>query len=60
VLYKADAHYAPEGEGAVRFDDPLLGIGWGFDTARAILSPKDAAAPGFAGFASPFVFGQGC
>jgi dTDP-4-dehydrorhamnose 3,5-epimerase len=54
VLYRADDYYAPESDGAVRFDDPLLGIDWGFDTKTAILSAKDAAAPGWAGFASPF------
>jgi dTDP-4-dehydrorhamnose 3,5-epimerase len=40
----------------VRFDDPDLGIDWGIDTARAVLSAKDAAAPAFAAFDSPFRF----
>jgi dTDP-4-dehydrorhamnose 3,5-epimerase len=57
VLYKADDHYAPECDGAVRFDDPALGIDWGIAPGAAILSDKDRAAPGFADFASPFVLG---
>ena len=55
VIYKVDAHYAPDCDGAVRFDDPSLAIDWGIDPARAVLSTKDAAAPAFASFASPFV-----
>ncbi len=54
VLYKVDAHYAPNFEGSVRFDDPELAIDWGIDADRVVLSVKDAAAPGFAGFNSPF------
>lgn len=59
VLYKVDAPYAPDCEGTVRFDDPILGIDWGIDPARAVLSDKDAAAPGFAGFESPFRYEAG-
>lgn len=58
VLYKADDYYAPDCDGAVRFDDPALAIDWGIDPARAILSAKDAAAVPFADFDSPFVFGE--
>lgn len=56
VLYKVDAHYAPDCDGAVRFDDPDLGIDWGIGPARAVLSAKDAAAPAFAAFETPFRF----
>jgi dTDP-4-dehydrorhamnose 3,5-epimerase len=56
VLYKADDYYAPECDGAVRFDDPDLAIDWGLDAAAAILSEKDAGAPAFADFDSPFVW----
>ncbi len=58
VLYKVDAHYAPDCDGAVRFDDPDLGIDWGIDPGRAVLSDKDAAAPLFRNFVTPFVYGQ--
>jgi dTDP-4-dehydrorhamnose 3,5-epimerase len=54
VIYKVDDHYAPDCDGAVRFDDPDLAIDWGIDTARAVLSAKDAAAPAFAAFETPF------
>ena len=56
VLYKCSDFYAPECDGAVRFDDPELGIDWGIDTEEAVLSEKDAAAVSFAEFRSPFVF----
>lgn len=54
VLYKADDFYAPDCDGAVRFDDPDLAIDWGVDPAAVTLSDKDAAAPAFAAFKSPF------
>ena len=56
VLYKVDDYYAPECDGAVRFDDPDLAIDWGFATERAVLSDKDAAAPWFRDFETPFVY----
>ncbi len=58
LLYKCSDSYAPDCDGAVRFDDPALGIDWGIDPATAILSDKDRAAQGFAGFSSPFRFGD--
>lgn len=54
VLYKCSDAYAPDCDGAVRFDDPMIGIDWGIDPARAILSDKDRAAPAFQNFATPF------
>jgi dTDP-4-dehydrorhamnose 3,5-epimerase len=45
IVYKCSDYYAPDCEGAVRFDDPDLGIDWGLDAGEAVLSPKDAAAP---------------
>lgn len=56
VQYKVDNHYNAASDGAVRFDDPDLGIDWGMPAARAILSEKDAAAPRWSEFASPFVW----
>ncbi|NRB36620.1 MAG: dTDP-4-dehydrorhamnose 3,5-epimerase [Rhodobacteraceae bacterium] len=55
VIYKCDHGYAPQSEGAVRFDDPDLAIDWGL-TGEAILSDKDAQAGRFANFDSPFVY----
>jgi len=56
VIYKCSDIYAPETEGALRFDDPELAIDWGIDPAAAVLSEKDAAAPFLRDFASPFVW----
>jgi len=58
LLYKCSDVYAPACDGAVRFDDPDLGIDWGIDPATAILSDKDARAQSFAAFQSPFTYGQ--
>jgi dTDP-4-dehydrorhamnose 3,5-epimerase len=54
VAYKASDYYAPECDGVVRWDDTELAIDWGVEAAGACLSPKDAAAPAFAAFDSPF------
>lgn len=55
VLYKCTDYYAPAADGAVRWDDPDLAIDWGIDPGAAILSAKDAAAPRWADWQSPFV-----
>ena len=57
VQYKCSDIYAPDCDGAVRWDDPALGIDWGLTTAP-ILSAKDASAPLFADFVSPFAIGD--
>lgn len=56
LLYKCSDVYAPDCDGAVRFDDPGLGIDWGIDPAAAVLSDKDRRAQGFADFDSPFTY----
>lgn len=53
ICYKCDDYYAPEADGAVRWDS--CGIDWGFD-GTPILSDKDAAAPPLADVDSPFVW----
>ena len=57
VQYKVDTPYAPDCDGAVRWDDPDLAIDWPAATPP-ILSDKDAAAPLFSSWQSPFVFGD--
>lgn len=57
LLYKCTDVYAPDCDGAVRFDDPDLAIDWGIDPGSAILSDKDRKAPLFQNFATPFVYG---
>ena len=56
IIYKCDDIYAPECDGAVRFDDPDIGIEWNIDPNKAILSNKDAAAPSFQDLESPFIY----
>jgi dTDP-4-dehydrorhamnose 3,5-epimerase len=52
IIYKCTDYYDRVSDGAVRWD--TLGIDWG--VAEPVLSPKDAAAPAFADFASPFTW----
>jgi dTDP-4-dehydrorhamnose 3,5-epimerase len=59
IQYKVDAPYSPAHDGAVRFDDPAIGVDWGIDTSRAILSAKDTAAQAFHDFDSPFEYESG-
>ena len=55
--YKCSDLYAPDCDGAVRWDDPDIGIDWGADGAP-VLSDKDAQAPRFwPTSATPFVCG---
>ncbi len=54
VLYKCSDTYAPDCDGAVRFDDPEIGIDWGIDATAAILSDKDARAPSLRDLRNPF------
>lgn len=53
IIYKCSDYYAPECEGAIRFDDADIGINWAL-TGEAILSGKDAEAGSLAEFDSPF------
>jgi dTDP-4-dehydrorhamnose 3,5-epimerase len=57
VQYKVDNPYAPDCDGAVRWDDPDLAIGWPI-TVAPVLSEKDAAAPVFAQWETPFGSGE--
>lgn len=54
LLYKCSDVYAPDCDGAVRFDDPDIGIDWGIAPSAAILSDKDARAPRLRDLATPF------
>lgn len=56
IIYKCSDYYAPDCDGAVRFDCPQIGIDWGLGDLAPVLSEKDAAAPGLADFDSPFVY----
>ena len=56
IIYKCTDYYAPECDGAVRFDDPDIGIDWGMGDTAPVLSEKDAVAPLLNEFDSPFVY----
>ncbi len=45
VAYKQSAHYDPDREFAVAWDDPDVGIEWPLAGRSPILSPRDAANP---------------
>lgn len=48
--YKCDNFYHKASEGAVRFDDPALGVDWKIDLSKAVLSDKDLKNPSFAAY----------
>lgn len=54
VVYKVTSGYAPASEGGLQWNDPALGIDWPVAPAKALLSERDQAWPGFEGFRSPF------
>ncbi|MCG7520517.1 dTDP-4-dehydrorhamnose 3,5-epimerase [Ruegeria sp. Ofav3-42] len=56
IVYKCSDTYAPETEGAIRWDDPDIGIEWPLKPAEVKLSDKDAAALLLSGQESPFTF----
>jgi dTDP-4-dehydrorhamnose 3,5-epimerase len=41
VFYKVTAHYQPDSERGIAWDDPDLGIDWPVEASRAILSDRD-------------------
>ncbi|MBQ9529609.1 MAG: dTDP-4-dehydrorhamnose 3,5-epimerase family protein, partial [Bacteroidales bacterium] len=43
--YKCDSYYAPGFEGAIRWNDPTLGVKWMLEEGEVILSAKDRTAP---------------
>ena len=55
IIYKCSDYYAPETEGALRWDDSDIAIAWPL-TAAPVLSEKDASAPLLADFNSPCTF----
>lgn len=55
VQYKCSDIYSPAHDGAVRWDDPAIGVDWG--VTAPILSDKDAKAPLLATIGTPFQMG---
>ena len=55
IIYKCTDFYAPDCDGAVRWDDPAIGIDWGL-SGDPLLSAKDADAPLLADIGSVFTW----
>ena len=45
VVYKVTSYYSPTHERGLRWNDPALGIDWGIDESRAVLSERDRKHP---------------
>lgn len=56
IIYKCSNYFAPDAAGAVRWDDPAIGIDWQLGDQKPVLSPKDTNAPYLADIDSPFTF----
>lgn len=56
VFYKVSEEYSREHEGAIRWDDPALGIDWPEIGGAPTLSDKDREAPLFAQFETSFTY----
>lgn len=52
--YKCDNYYAPDYEGAIFWNDPVLDIDWQIPPDEAKVSSKDCCHPGMKDFVSPF------
>ena len=46
-MYKVSAHYSPQHDAGIRFDDALLGIDWRIRADALLLSAKDRMLPSF-------------
>ena len=57
IVYKCSDYYTPEAEGALRWDDPDIGIKWPLK-GSPIVSARDALLPSLKAFQSPFIFGE--
>ena len=54
LLYKCTDFYAPESDGSVMYNSAGLGIDWRLGGQTPELSAKDASAPDFADWQTPF------
>jgi dTDP-4-dehydrorhamnose 3,5-epimerase len=56
IFYKVSDFYAPDCEGGIRFDDPLLEISWPLPASGPVISQKDRDLPALGDFESPFAY----
>jgi dTDP-4-dehydrorhamnose 3,5-epimerase len=54
VLYKVTHVYAPEAEGGLLWNDPVLGVAWPIGGDRTYVNARDASWPTLEGLNSPF------
>ena len=54
--YKCDHFYAPQADAGISILDTSLGIDWGIEMDKALLSEKDTKHPCLKDFDSPFVY----
>ena len=47
VVYKVSNYYSPQHDRGIRWNDPELGIDWGIEIGREILSERDRVHPVF-------------
>jgi dTDP-4-dehydrorhamnose 3,5-epimerase len=58
VIYKVTDYYAPQAEGALRWNDPALAIDWTIPAGEITANARDAAAPLLADLDTPFAYGD--
>ncbi len=56
IIYKCSDYYARDCDGVISWNDPDLDIDWPLSRRPPILSDKDARAPAFREFESPFMW----
>lgn len=56
VIYKVTDYYAPQAEGAVRWNDPAIGIDWTMPNSEIAANARDEAAPLLSEIDSPFAY----
>ena len=54
IIYKCTDHYAPECDGAVKWDS--AGVAWPVENLTPVISDKDERAQPLHAFVSPFEF----
>jgi dTDP-4-dehydrorhamnose 3,5-epimerase len=55
VVYLVSNYYSRPHDAGIRWNDPVLAVGWPAEADPSSLSPKDETAPAWRDFSSPFV-----
>ncbi len=59
IVYKCTDFYNDAADGAVRWDDPAIGIDWDLGGTEPVLSPKDKTAPLLSEIGTVFTYEAG-